>query len=472
MNTTQDFDLPSGDLGPRLEDWMASTAPTREPAGLVAGAIERTGSVRQRPGFLVRIGSRKRIFAMPDLPRRAQLVFLAGLVIVGIGASATVGARLVVPPTPSNPPKVTSDLSNSLIVIMPDGDSRAIRVVRPDGTDVADIGVGSTNGCGRHVLTADGSRLAYWTRGGSNDPIRILPLDGSKGVTVPLFSGRILGSAFSPDRTRFAYLTGTPERSDLTILSLIDGTSTVIARDLRHANLYPLGWSVGDSLAIGYVDDIEFGVDLIAADGTNHRSLVRRPLAGRSTSWGMAFSWSPDGTRLAYSSGDTTRETWVIDVATGSSIVVATADGTPVDAWTVFANAEYFLWGPDGRSVTYPIGDRGFAFLDLASGETRTVPDGGRPFWSPDGSRFAYIGDGEPTRLTTMRADLSGRVDQEVASGTWPLAWSPDSRRIAVLSGSALDLVDPSGIEPPTRIVNDVAPGPYYCLTWSGIDAP
>ena len=56
MKTTDDFDLRSDELALRLSAWMTATSPTREPAGLVAGVVDRTGSVRQRPAFLVRTG--------------------------------------------------------------------------------------------------------------------------------------------------------------------------------------------------------------------------------------------------------------------------------------------------------------------------------------------------------------------------------------------------------------------------------
>ncbi len=452
MKTTDGFDLPAEDLGPRLVAWMTSRSPTSEPAGLVEQAVRRTASVRQRPGFLVRLRFWERGFGLLGLSRRTRLVLLAGLFLLSIGAAAAIGALL-----PNQP--------NSLIVLVPDEFSGQIRAIRPDGQIVGVVD-GSTNGCSRHVLVADGSRVAYTFQG---LPLVIAPLDGSDRVT--LNSAQFLGGAFSPDRTRYAYLSGASDRSDLTIVSLIDGTSTVIARNLEHAQLFPWNaWSVGDTLAIGYVSDTEYGIDLIAVDGTNQHSLVRRQSAGLSVMRNVMVSWSPDGTRLAYGASNgasSPPETWLVDVATGSSHLVATSEGWPINPWTGAANAVSFAWSPDGRQVVY-----GGGVLDLDTGESRPLPDFGfAPRWSPDGSRLAFLSP-HATRLTTIRADLSGRVDQSVEVGARGFAWSPDSRQIAVLSASSLDLLDASGIEPSTRISNDVTDGWGGCMTWSEFEAP
>jgi len=459
MKTPDEIEFRSEDLGRRLADWMAATSPSHEPEGLAERAVSRTASVRQRPGFLVRLPLLERSFGLPELSR-AQLVLLAGLVILALGVASGVGARLL-------NQQIASGASDSLIVLVPDGAAGQIRAIQPDG-HVVGVVDGYTNGCGRHVLVADGSRVAYTFQG---MPLQIAPLDGSPRVTVN--SAQFLGGAFSPDRTRFAYLSGTSDGSDLTIVSLIDGTTTVIARGLEHASLYPWnGWSVQNTLAIGYVSDTEYGIDLIAADGTNRRSLVRRALAGRSMPMGVMVSWSPDGTRLAYEATyglSSLGETWLVDAVTGRSTRVATADESPVDPWVGVANSAVFGWSPDGRSVTYRNSD-GVGLLDLASGESRTLTDGKMPYWSPDGTRLAFLSQ-PGTQLTTMRADLSGRVDQRLEWVATGFAWSPDSRQIAVHTVGSLDLLDAAGIEPPTRISNDVR-GWGDCMTWSEFEAP
>jgi dipeptidyl aminopeptidase/acylaminoacyl peptidase len=127
-------------------------------------------------------------------------------------------------------------------------------------------------------------------------------------------------------------------------------------------------------------------------------------------------SWSPDGTRLAFSAGDTAnhRDLYVID-----------ADGT---------NARLLYPGTAGEEV-------------------------GQVAWSPDGTRIAFVdGTGPQTRLRTIDpngsnlSDLGsigdGIEDKHVGAA---IAWSPDSRSIAFLgkdlqtAGWGLYVRDPTG---------------------------
>jgi Tol biopolymer transport system component len=76
----------------------------------------------------------------------------------------------------------------------------------------------------------------------------------------------------------------------------------------------------GSMLAVACRGRLE-GICIAHADGTNLRALVSDP-------FGVGPKWSPDGTRIAYTSSDTVsgRRVFVVDVATGETTFVA--DGT------------------------------------------------------------------------------------------------------------------------------------------------
>jgi TolB protein len=71
--------------------------------------------------------------------------------------------------------------------------------------------------------------------------------------------------------------------------------------------------------------------------------------------------------------------------------------------------------------------------MNADGSDQRGVKGGGRPAWSPDGTRIAFNAsvDLGPNRIYTMRADGTDVV--QLPAGTYP-RWSPDGRRIVFLS--------------------------------------
>ena len=122
--------------------------------------------------------------------------------------------------------------------------------------------------------------------------------------------------------------------------------------------------------------------------------------------------------------------------------------GNRVPCWEL----EGVAWSPDGRSVAYggeSIGGdpkyNGLWVFDLASAKSHRIrPSTGADewywynvAWSPDGRRIAYVsGDGSRgggTGIFIVNADGSNRTKLDTrpfASVTWP-SWSPDGKQIA-----------------------------------------
>ena len=67
--------------------------------------------------------------------------------------------------------------------------------------------------------------------------------------------------------------------------------------------------------------------------------------------------------------------------------------------------------------------------------ENRYLSDGTTPTWSPDGTRIAFLVDGEPegTQIFVRWMDAEGAVSQVTRVREKPsnIAWSPDGRSIA-----------------------------------------
>ncbi|UWE07649.1 NEW3 domain-containing protein [Actinacidiphila bryophytorum] len=139
----------------------------------------------------------------------------------------------------------------------------------------------------------------------------------------------------------------------------------------------------------------------------------------------------------------------------GISLWVVRTDGTGLKEVAPHGGSP--SWSPDGRQLAYV--DGGVAYTAPADGSDSDHPnrisppeDGDvfTPAWSPDGGQIAYV-TVDPTdhqqRLAVAPAS-GGGADTVLAQGAWQgadrdVAWSPDGKKLAFLSGYAY-LVDPA----------------------------
>lgn len=178
------------------------------------------------------------------------------------------------------------------------------------------------------------------------------------------------------------------------------------------------------------------------------------------------FSWSPGGSRLAYSCQEGPARIYTIRPnGTGRRLV-------PTHTRNAFAPS----WSPDGRriafsSCSFPFVDRttgadgqhggskcrSFLYVvDPDGGNERRLGAGAFPDWSPDGRTIAYVAPGCGSTASGWRIRLvtpAGR-DATPSSGSCggigpsrsvAPAWSPDGRRIAIVSLNALYVMNADG---------------------------
>jgi Tol biopolymer transport system component len=147
--------------------------------------------------------------------------------------------------------------------------------------------------------------------------------------------------------------------------------------------------------------------------------------------------WSPDGSRIVFSSGHGwTRDIYVINAdGTGRMNV------TPHDA----GGCDGPTWSPDGTKVAYLSGRQAGGPYDIylmdpdgsaRANLTRDEAFNSSPGWSPDGSRIAF--GAAPvwhSDVFVMDADGSNRTNLTAreASDRYP-SWSPDGLQIAFAS--------------------------------------
>jgi TolB protein len=164
-------------------------------------------------------------------------------------------------------------------------------------------------------------------------------------------------------------------------------------------------------------------------------------------------------------------------------LFVASSDGRL--RTRIAAHVRGFSWSPDGTKLAYaacarlcgPSRAQGAHRLVIADASGRRAPHpvplptgAGAPGltltdvqWSPDGSLIAFVShDDVGMHLNVVHPD--GSSLRRVADGDWfSVRWSPDGSLIALVSHDHLDVVQPDGRS--LRRVADV--GPFVDFEWS-----
>jgi Tol biopolymer transport system component len=261
---------------------------------------------------------------------------------------------------------------------------------------------------GSPAWSRDGTEIAYDTRNLDVDWEVVVARPGGRLTRVTNNWSQDYSPDWSPDGSRLAYVSFEGDARNVglegdarIVVSKRDGTD----RHTVASGLSPAWAPSGNQIAF---DGEAGGVWIVSADGTRQRMLPG------SESGGSEPAWSPDGTQLAFVKNI---EGWA------GQIVVQRADGTGEQR--VIASGRLPTWSPSGDQIAYVHGT--YERLDLravrldgtgdrllvgnvGSGSSDTP---GGPDWSPDGSKVAFVRDGElytvspsdgvVTRLTRTR---------------------------------------------------------------------
>jgi hypothetical protein len=198
-----------------------------------------------------------------------------------------------------------------------------------------------------------------------------------------------------------------------------------------------------------------------STDGTGRKTIV--PLKPGVAVGAGEPAWSPDGTKLAYSS----------KIGGTGGIFIVNADGTGTTRVTNDPADGEPTWSPDGTKLAFvhvSTGRRRLVTANLdGSGLTVITPnlarDADDPEWSPDGTRLTFSDSAD---IYVVNADGSNLLDltadaPEPGSADHP-SWSPDGTKIAFRYLNSIKVVAPNGSGSTTLVGNL---GEVWEVSWS-----
>ncbi|HET7250509.1 MAG TPA: hypothetical protein VFI79_11720 [Gemmatimonadales bacterium] len=276
------------------------------------------------------------------------------------------------------------------------------------------------------AVSPDGSLIAFLSNRTGVSNVYVIGVDGSgerqitsNGAGTPRFSrdGRsILFAGPGADSGRIAAVP--VKGGDAQVLATVPGRSPVLSPDGRSVAFLIGPWTSTVTAVAN-------------ADGSGVRRLAG---GGRSTAWNAA--WSPDGKRIAYTYGDSTR---VLQVH------IVNADGSDDHAVThvdrTEGSAQMPAWSPDGRRLAVQVSTMHVGHIwviDPATGSahkllahTDSIADE-VPAWFPDGRRLAFQSnrsgreeiwvmndDGSGLRQVTGTRTAAGEISIPLTPDRW-----------------------------------------------------
>jgi len=305
----------------------------------------------------------------------------------------------------------------------------------------------------RFDISSDGTSVAFsWNPTGQWE-IFLVPVNGSAPPRqITTGAGAKFCPRWSPDGRRLAYaldLNG-DERFDIYACDLDTDRHTNLTPDTTDAIQHNFCWSP-DGSQIAFISDRSGHFDTYVTDVVSDPLAVPRAgpprlvLSLPHPDWEVY--WSPDGRWLAVIMEAVAQDFWtaIVPAEGGESrIIASSASNSGHDAASPI-RAEGACWSPDSTRIAFSSDLDGFLNLgiyELATEQIAWVTEGSgykkQPAWSPEGRRLAYVaGNGPVAALAVLELDNGPPTVYQVEPGVCGQPrFTPDGTHLIFLFSS------------------------------------
>jgi Tol biopolymer transport system component len=269
-----------------------------------------------------------------------------------------------------------------------------------------------------------------------DDDLFALDVASGEVVEIPHATGTVLWAQWSPDGSRLAYILEEPGPRYAVVIADASGADPVPLVEEEYTgavgpDLIDLSWSPDGSRIAYSGRTVEDGVArrtilIVDADGSGEPEV----LDGLWTD----VSWSPDGERLV--------TVGFPDASGRFDVYTMRPDGSDLVRLTDSEAGEHEpSWSPDGARIVFATGgdyDQDVFVMDADGSNVRRLtgwegPDI-LPVWSPDGLWIAFASDRDATPAQQER----NRSGEEIFTGLSLYAMRADGSGLTRLSGDGL----------------------------------
>ncbi|MDJ0952276.1 MAG: S-layer homology domain-containing protein [Acidimicrobiia bacterium] len=229
---------------------------------------------------------------------------------------------------------------------------------------------------------------------------------------------------WSPDGSEIAF----GADGDIWVMNADGSNKRNLTGGVGWTNHHPTWSPDGSMIAFGAIRDPftniwvdgDYNIWVMDADGSGQLQLTDRP------GWEHRPMWSPDGSKIAFVTGQDSLQIWVMDVDGGNQRQLTAEPGYA---------AHGASWSPDGSRIAYTRyedvmeGEPGDVFvMDADGGNKRNLTNhpaaDGFPVWSPDGHTILFwsnrVGEGG---IWSMNADGTGAAPVDVPAQLQYTQW-------------------------------------------------